>query len=398
MKKTSTNGVYTRKLNNGEISYIITYKIKGIFYKKTLGTNIEGWNINKAFRERANRIGQGKAPITKKEESKTLNFRANEYFISISHKSDYKNTLGRYNNHIKPYIGSREFNSITVSDIQTLKLKLSKVISSKTNKELSAKTINDMINLINTIYNYYNKINYNNTVVSPARNDLVERYSQDNSRLRFLTKAEYSELLKYIENKRRIKTSKNVLQQSIYSGLEDLNYIDSISALNLLQNQYNELLLYVKLLTTTGMRTYSALTLRAKDFDFTNDTITVKNHKSNRIYTSFIHNSIKEELQLICSLLDKEQYIFGRKNEPLHRSTLNRRLLPIMNKLFNQGVNDIRERVVVHSLRHTFGSWLAQKGVSLYVICKLLDHKDISMTQVYSKLAPDSGKEYIDFL
>lgn len=370
--KTSSEGVFTRENKWGVVSYIINYRIDGVLFKRKLGTNTEGWNVYKASKERANRIGQGKAPITKKDESKTLDDRANEYFVSISHKSDYKNTLGRYNNHIKPYIGSREFNSITVSDIQTLKLKLSKVISSKNNKELSAKTINDQINLVNTIYNYYNKINYNNTVVSPASNDLVERYSQDNSRLRFLSKAEYSELLQYIENRNEYTTNKNV----------------SIKGTK-------ELLLYVKLLTTTGMRTYSALTLRAKDFDFTNDTISVKNHKSNRIYTSFIHNNIKEELQLICNLLDKEQYIFGRKNEPLHRSTLNRKLLPIMNKLFNQGVNDIRERVVVHSLRHTFGSWLAQKGVSLYVICKLLDHKDISMTQVYSKLAPDSGKDLI---
>ena len=39
-----------------------------------------------------------------------------------------------------------------------------------------------------------------------------------------------------------------------------------------------------------------------------------------------------------------------------------------------------------HSLRHTFGTWLAQDRVSIYEIQKLLGHSDISMTQIYSHL------------
>ena len=42
-----------------------------------------------------------------------------------------------------------------------------------------------------------------------------------------------------------------------------------------------------------------------------------------------------------------------------------------------------------HDLRHTFASWLAIKGVSLYTIKELLGHKSILMTQRYAHLSPD---------
>jgi len=109
MLKTSKDGIYTRKLNNGATSFIITYKINGKFHKKTLGTNKDGWTVNKAAKERAKRIGDGSSPLSKAEESVTFDEIAQEYLISISHKSDYNNTVGRYENHIKPKLGDREF-------------------------------------------------------------------------------------------------------------------------------------------------------------------------------------------------------------------------------------------------------------------------------------------------
>ena len=51
-----------------------------------------------------------------------------------------------------------------------------------------------------------------------------------------------------------------------------------------------------------------------------------------------------------------------------------------------------------HSLRHSFASNLAQKGVSLYVIKELLGHSSISTTEIYSHLNMDSLKEAIRIL
>lgn len=43
-----------------------------------------------------------------------------------------------------------------------------------------------------------------------------------------------------------------------------------------------------------------------------------------------------------------------------------------------------------HDMRHTFASWLAIKGISLYTIKELLGHKTIEMTQRYAHLSPDA--------
>lgn len=57
---------------------------------------------------------------------------------------------------------------------------------------------------------------------------------------------------------------------------------------------------------------------------------------------------------------------------------------------FNDGVEDARQRVVFHSLRHTFASWLVQRGVPLYTVAELMGHTTLEMTKRYSHLAPDT--------
>ena len=53
-------------------------------------------------------------------------------------------------------------------------------------------------------------------------------------------------------------------------------------------------------------------------------------------------------------------------------------------------IQDARQRVVFHSLRHTFASWLVQRGTPLYTVAELMGHTTLEMTKRYSHLAPDS--------
>lgn len=55
----------------------------------------------------------------------------------------------------------------------------------------------------------------------------------------------------------------------------------------------------------------------------------------------------------------------------------------------NHGVQDSRDKVVFHTLRHTYASWLAKRGVPLYVIGELMGHTDLEMTKRYAHLCPD---------
>jgi integrase len=63
---------------------------------------------------------------------------------------------------------------------------------------------------------------------------------------------------------------------------------------------------------------------------------------------------------------------------------------------FNEGITDVRNKVVFHTLRHTFASWLAISGTPIFTIKKSLGHKDIKMTMRYSHLLPSTKRKAVE--
>ena len=61
----------------------------------------------------------------------------------------------------------------------------------------------------------------------------------------------------------------------------------------------------------------------------------------------------------------------------------------------NEGITDNRQKVVFHTLRHTYASWLTQLGTDLYVVQKLMGHSSFAMTQRYAHLAPELLKKAV---
>jgi integrase len=150
---------------------------------------------------------------------------------------------------------------------------------------------------------------------------------------------------------------------------------------------------------TTGARSGAIHLLRKKDIDLHNQIITLKDEKSQSTYKAFLEN--KELISIFQKLLPKlisddviMEYLFNSKHS---KNLTERQLRPIFHELFNKELdkNDLKNRVVIHTLRHTFASNLAMNGTPIYTIQKLMNHKDINMTLRYAKLAPESGRDAV---
>ena len=69
-----------------------------------------------------------------------------------------------------------------------------------------------------------------------------------------------------------------------------------------------------------------------------------------------------------------------------------------MQKLgFNDGVTDPRNRVVWHTLRHTFATRMLESGVDIYTLKVLMGHHSVTTTEVYLHLCdPDKRRRIRD--
>ncbi len=155
----------------------------------------------------------------------------------------------------------------------------------------------------------------------------------------------------------------------------------------------------------TGMRAGEIHSLQWGNVNFQNNTIEVLDPKSGRNRVAFMTQEIQAMLKSRFDNQTKNALVFPGKNGT-RRKEVSDTFERVVNKLGlnNTGeitkneagenvpviIKDARQKVVFHTLRHTFASWLVEKGVPLYNVAKLMGHSTIDMTQRYSHLAPDT--------
>lgn len=140
---------------------------------------------------------------------------------------------------------------------------------------------------------------------------------------------------------------------------------------------YQTLRMRILLALGTGLRRSDIESLRVSDLDFENSYVTTRSKKTRKSMGSRpVPVPIMVELKKYVSGLDPEQ-------EKIFIDRFNHsRWEKIRNKV---GLVDLK----FHDLRKTFGSMLAQKGISTAVTQKLLEHSSPDLTnKVYTNVDP----------
>ena len=347
--------VQLNHLSNGDISYYIVYKISDKTVFKKVGKKSEGINETKCVELRNQILSEIRHGIDLSQKSiKTLDFNklAEIYFLSNeSHNKSNRKYQLMYEKHIKYSFGDvviSKLNDDLIYQLQSLKKA----------ENLSDSTINIIVKLIRRIVGFAIKkgiIQY-----SPFKN--IKLFKVNNSRLRYLNQNEIQELNKLVSDD-------NVLN------------------------------LFVKIALTTGARANSILSIQKKDINLENRTITLKDFKRNNTYLAYINNELLDLISIQIENFNLNDYLVSEDGNFISYQKIYKKLFKILD-VFNTGLEkkDRANRVVIHTLRHTFASHLAIAGVSIQKIQKLMNHKDIKQTLKYAKLNKDSGRDYVEEL
>jgi integrase len=352
-------GVRYKLLEDNDRSYQIRYKINSRLKEEVIGKKSEGITEQYCHQKRNEALNNSKfgddAPIVKHKKKNfiTVQSLADTYIEdTIDNKTNTK-MLNKYNLHIKDAFGDMDIHTIEQSDIIKWRRSLT--------EGKAVKTANSIIELLSTIFNH--SIKKGLKVVNPCVG--VKKPKVNNQREKYLDIDEINQLKSVIKN-----------NSTLYG--------------------------FVLLALSTGGRRETVLHIRKQDINLKDGTVNLIDFKNGgETYTGFLEKETIDFLQsLNWSKLKPYDYIVGFSNTVFSSKTLSNKLAPILNELFNQGLdkNDTKHRTVIHTLRHTFASHLAINGTPIFTIKKLMNHHDIEMTMRYAKLAPDSGKENVFLL
>lgn len=147
----------------------------------------------------------------------------------------------------------------------------------------------------------------------------------------------------------------------------------------------------------TGMRFGEIAHLRWLHVNVDRETILVMDPKNKESRASFMTPDVKAMFQEMVHG-EPEDLVFPDNNGQIQGKISNTFPRVVKELGFNEGVTDRRFNLGFHSLRHTAASWLAEQGVPLVVIAKVLGHKTLEMTMRYTKVNDDQVRDAVKAL
>lgn len=152
-------------------------------------------------------------------------------------------------------------------------------------------------------------------------------------------------------------------------------YFKSEDVEQLIEHSPEELAAAIRFGVLTGCRQKELLALVVEDVDLRDMRLKFRNTKNGTDHILDIH-------PLLVDLLADR--IKGKQaNEPVfsfnNADDLRNQFYKVRDQL------GFSKELVWHSLRHTTGTWLAERGVPIQTIARVLNHKDLSSTMRYAK-------------
>ena len=143
----------------------------------------------------------------------------------------------------------------------------------------------------------------------------------------------------------------------------------------------------------TGLRLGNIIGLKRRDVNLKNRTVYIERTKNGEPLIIPLHDRAYEVLKrrLKVKYLEHDYVFTSPEGKPIEPNNLRRSFRITLKRA---GIENLR----IHDLRHTFGTRLAQAGVDLYTIARLLGHKDIRTTQRYAHHSTQSLRRGIEVL
>jgi len=343
---TKYSGVYFVKLANHDQSFFIRYKRNGTSVEEKAGRSNQGWNAEKAYQLRTERMSGTSAAGNELQSNSDLLSQQDWTFSKIF--SEYlrlrnklkgrANDIYRFKNYLEKEFANITPSCVTQDDIERFKYNLQ-------NRELKPATIRHVLELLRRLANFAAKNNLCSGLSFKIQMPKVENYKTEE-----LTNAQLQELMQVLEEESDIQVS-NLVRLALY----------------------------------TGMRRGELFNLNWGDIDFYNKTITVKSDKKGDQPTIPLNEMAEKVLVEHAHTENGSKFVFpGRGGKK--RTECKRPLLRIREKA---GLPD--DFRILQGLRHVYASMLVSSGkVDLETLQSLLTQKSPLMTQRYAHLLDES--------
>lgn len=364
--------------------YVIRYRVDGKRHEEGLGWASQGWTAQRASLElaklkEAHRTGEGAATLAEKRQKASDERKAREEKEAMEARDaitmacawdryravaqgnmtprTFRTDGHRYNLWIMPSLGSTPIKDIAPIHLEHVK-------KAMLDAGRAAQTIRHVLAIVSRVINFAKAhgLYSGDNAVSKVKKPMA-----DARRVRFLTPEEARNLLEALK-------SRSV-------AIHDM----ALLALN------------------GGLRVGEIFGLTWPDVDFGNGVLTLRDTKNGKTRQVPMTASVQSMLEAKKKQSEGGLEVFTTKprdpmspdHDPQVSVTYSRAVEDLG---LNAGVEDRRHKVVFHTLRHTYASWLVQKGVPLITVGRLLGHSSLVMTERYSHLAPDHFRQAVDTL